>query len=110
VSIHTNSLRLANNLALIICSVGGTAQYALGRRALSFTRFDQNVLMLLYYSDGAALARRDPDSVHRVMGPIRRISTAPRREPRDLGLADGQFADALGRVAAPNVWRLGTHA
>jgi hypothetical protein len=33
------------------------AQYALGRRAMSFTRFDQNVLMLLYiYSDGAAPA------------------------------------------------------
>ena len=37
---------------------------------MSFTLFDQNVLMLLYiYSDGAAKAQRDLDSVHRVMGP-----------------------------------------
>jgi sterol desaturase/sphingolipid hydroxylase (fatty acid hydroxylase superfamily) len=43
-----DSLILANNLALIIGFVGGVAQYALGRRAVSFTLFDQNVLMLLY--------------------------------------------------------------
>jgi sterol desaturase/sphingolipid hydroxylase (fatty acid hydroxylase superfamily) len=43
-----DSLILANNLALIIGLVGGVAQYALGRRAVSFTLFDQNVLMLLY--------------------------------------------------------------
>jgi sterol desaturase/sphingolipid hydroxylase (fatty acid hydroxylase superfamily) len=43
-----DSLILANNLALIIGFIGGLAQYALGRRALSFTLFDQNVLMLLY--------------------------------------------------------------
>jgi hypothetical protein len=28
--------------------IGGVAQYALGRQAVSFTLFDQNVLMLLY--------------------------------------------------------------
>jgi sterol desaturase/sphingolipid hydroxylase (fatty acid hydroxylase superfamily) len=43
-----DSLILANNLALIIGVVGGAAQYALGRSAVSFTLFDQNVLMLLY--------------------------------------------------------------
>jgi sterol desaturase/sphingolipid hydroxylase (fatty acid hydroxylase superfamily) len=43
-----DSLILANNLALIIGFVGGVAQYALGRRAVSFTLFDQNVLMLAY--------------------------------------------------------------
>jgi sterol desaturase/sphingolipid hydroxylase (fatty acid hydroxylase superfamily) len=43
-----DSLILANNLALFIGMVGGVAQYALGRKAVSFTLFDQNVLMLLY--------------------------------------------------------------
>jgi len=43
-----DSLILANNLALIIGFVGGVAQYALGRRAVSLTLFDQNVLMLAY--------------------------------------------------------------
>jgi sterol desaturase/sphingolipid hydroxylase (fatty acid hydroxylase superfamily) len=43
-----DSLILANNLALVIGLIGGVAQYALGRRAVSFTLFDQNVLMLLY--------------------------------------------------------------
>jgi len=43
-----DSLILANNLALIIGFIGGAAQYALGRKAVSFTLFDQNVLMLLY--------------------------------------------------------------
>jgi sterol desaturase/sphingolipid hydroxylase (fatty acid hydroxylase superfamily) len=43
-----DSLILANNLALIIGLIGGVAQYALGRKAVSFTLFDQNVLMLLY--------------------------------------------------------------
>jgi sterol desaturase/sphingolipid hydroxylase (fatty acid hydroxylase superfamily) len=43
-----DSLILANNLALIIGIVGGVAQYALGRKAVSFTLFDKNVLMLLY--------------------------------------------------------------
>ena len=43
-----DSLILANNLALIIGLGGGAAQYALGRKAVSFTLFDQNVLMLLY--------------------------------------------------------------
>ncbi len=43
-----DSLILANNLALIIGLVGGAAQYALGRRTVSFTLFDQNVLMLIY--------------------------------------------------------------
>ena len=43
-----NSLILANNLALFIGVIGGVAQYALGRKAVSFTLFDQNVLMLLY--------------------------------------------------------------
>ena len=43
-----DSLILANNLALIIGVVGGAVQYALGRKAVSFTLFDQNVLMLLY--------------------------------------------------------------
>ena len=43
-----DSLILANNLALFIGVVGGFAQYALGRKAVSFTVFDQNVLMLLY--------------------------------------------------------------
>ena len=39
---------LANNLALFIGVISGAAQYALGRKAVSFTLFDQNVLMLLY--------------------------------------------------------------
>ena len=43
-----DSLILANNLGLIIGLVGGATQYALGREAVSFTLFDQNVLMLLY--------------------------------------------------------------
>jgi sterol desaturase/sphingolipid hydroxylase (fatty acid hydroxylase superfamily) len=43
-----DSLILANNLALFIGLIGGVAQYALGRKAVSFTLFDQNVLMLLY--------------------------------------------------------------
>ena len=43
-----DSLILANNLALFIGVIGGFAQYALGREAVSFTLFDQNVLMLLY--------------------------------------------------------------
>ena len=43
-----NSLILANSLALAIGVVAGFAQYALGRKAQSFTLFDQNVLMLLY--------------------------------------------------------------
>ena len=43
-----DSLILANNLALFIGVIGGVAQYALGRKAVSFTLFDQNVLMLLY--------------------------------------------------------------
>jgi sterol desaturase/sphingolipid hydroxylase (fatty acid hydroxylase superfamily) len=43
-----DSLILANNLGLFIGVIGGVAQYALGRRAVSFTLFDQNVLMLLY--------------------------------------------------------------
>ena len=41
-------LILANNLALVIGLIGGAAQYGLGREAVSFTLFDQNVLMLLY--------------------------------------------------------------
>ena len=43
-----DSLILANNLALFIGVIGGVAQYALGRKAVAFTLFDQNVLMLLY--------------------------------------------------------------
>ncbi len=43
-----DSLILANNLALFIGVIGGVAQYTLGRKAVSFTLFDQNVLMLLY--------------------------------------------------------------
>jgi sterol desaturase/sphingolipid hydroxylase (fatty acid hydroxylase superfamily) len=43
-----DSLILANNLALMIGLVGGATQYVLGRKAVSFTLFDQNVLMLLY--------------------------------------------------------------
>jgi sterol desaturase/sphingolipid hydroxylase (fatty acid hydroxylase superfamily) len=43
-----DSLILANNLALFIGAIGGAVQYALGRKAASFTLFDQNVLMLLY--------------------------------------------------------------
>jgi sterol desaturase/sphingolipid hydroxylase (fatty acid hydroxylase superfamily) len=43
-----DSLILADNLALIIGVIGGFAQYALGREAVSFTLFDQNVLMLIY--------------------------------------------------------------
>jgi sterol desaturase/sphingolipid hydroxylase (fatty acid hydroxylase superfamily) len=43
-----DSLVLANNLALFIGVIGGVAQYALGRHAVSFTLFDQNVLMLIY--------------------------------------------------------------
>ena len=43
-----DSLILANNLALFIGIIGGVAQYTLGRKAVSFALFDQNVLMLLY--------------------------------------------------------------
>jgi sterol desaturase/sphingolipid hydroxylase (fatty acid hydroxylase superfamily) len=43
-----DSLILANSLALVIGVIGGVAQYALGRKAVSFTLFDQNVLMLAY--------------------------------------------------------------
>jgi sterol desaturase/sphingolipid hydroxylase (fatty acid hydroxylase superfamily) len=43
-----DSLILANNLSLFIGVGGGAAQYVLGRKAVSFTLFDQNVLMLLY--------------------------------------------------------------
>ena len=43
-----NSLILANNLSLFIGVIGGAAQYALGRKAVSFALFDENVLMLLY--------------------------------------------------------------
>ena len=43
-----DSLILANNLALFIGVIGGATQYALGKRAVSFTLFDTNVLMLLY--------------------------------------------------------------
>jgi sterol desaturase/sphingolipid hydroxylase (fatty acid hydroxylase superfamily) len=43
-----DSLILANNLALVIGVISGAAQYALGRKAVSFTLFDQNVLMLIY--------------------------------------------------------------
>jgi sterol desaturase/sphingolipid hydroxylase (fatty acid hydroxylase superfamily) len=43
-----DSLILANNLALFIGVIAGIAEYALGRKAVSFTLFDQNVLMLLY--------------------------------------------------------------
>ena len=43
-----DSLILANNLALVIGLIGGVAQYALGRKAVSFTLYDQNVLMLAY--------------------------------------------------------------
>ena len=43
-----DSLILANNLSLFIGVIGGAAHYALGRKAVSFTLFDQNVLMLLY--------------------------------------------------------------
>ena len=45
---RSNSLILANDLALFIGAIGGAAQYALGRKAVSFTLFDQNALMLLY--------------------------------------------------------------
>ena len=44
-----DSLILANNLSLFIGAIGGAAQYALGRKAVSVTLFDQNVLMLLFY-------------------------------------------------------------
>jgi sterol desaturase/sphingolipid hydroxylase (fatty acid hydroxylase superfamily) len=43
-----DSLILANNLSLFIGVIGGAAQYALGKQAVSFTLFDTNVLMLLY--------------------------------------------------------------
>src|ERR1700683_4508614 len=43
-----DSVILANNLALFIEVIGGAAQYALGRKEVSCTLFDQNVLMLLY--------------------------------------------------------------
>jgi sterol desaturase/sphingolipid hydroxylase (fatty acid hydroxylase superfamily) len=43
-----DSLILANNLSLFIGGIGGVAQYALGKQAVSFTLFDTNVLMLLY--------------------------------------------------------------
>lgn len=43
-----DSLILANNLSLFIGVIGGVAQYALGKQAVSLTLFDTNVLMLLY--------------------------------------------------------------
>lgn len=43
-----DSLILANNLSLFIGVIGGGATYLLGRRAVSFTLFDTNILMLLY--------------------------------------------------------------
>ncbi len=106
-----NSLILANNLALFTGLIGGVAQYALGRKAVSFTLFDQNVLTALHLPDRAAPAQRDLDSVHRPMGtrvhepgapsgaPFRQSSPFQLqhgREPGDLGLAGGQLAHALG--------------
>jgi sterol desaturase/sphingolipid hydroxylase (fatty acid hydroxylase superfamily) len=54
-----DSLILANNLALFIGLIGGAAQYALGRKAVSFTLFDQNVLMLIYIYLTAQLQHSD---------------------------------------------------
>ena len=54
-----DSLILANNLALFIGGIGGVAQYALGRKAVSFTLFDQNVLRLLYIYLTAQLQHRE---------------------------------------------------
>jgi hypothetical protein len=54
-----DSLILANNLALFIGVIGGVAQYALGRKAVSFTLFDQNVLRLLYIYLTAQLQHRE---------------------------------------------------
>ena len=54
-----DSLILANNLALFIGVIGGVAQYALGRKAVSFTLFDQNVLKLPYIYLTAQLQHRE---------------------------------------------------
>ena len=121
-----NSLILANNLALFIGVIGGAARYALGRNAASFTLFDQNVLMLLYIYLTAQLQHSEiwipftgimGARVHEPgapsVAPFRRsraFQLQSRREPRDLGLARGQLAHALGRAAASCVRRLGTPA
>src|SRR6202020_1076726 len=54
-----DSLILANNLALFIGVIGGVAQYGLGRKAVSFTLFDQHVLRLLYIYLTAQLQHRE---------------------------------------------------
>ena len=118
-----DSLILANNLALVIGLIGGVAQYALGREAVSFTLFDQNVLMLLYIYLTAQLQHSEiwipftgvwgrvfMSPAHHQLAPFRRsgpFQLQPRREPGDLGLARGQLAHALGRAAAPRLRRLG---
>ncbi len=43
-----DSLILANNLSLFIGVIGGAAQFTLGRKAVSLTLFDTNILMVLY--------------------------------------------------------------
>ena len=118
-----NSLILANNLALVIGFIGGAAQYALGRQAVSFTLFDQNVLMLLYIYLTAQLQHSEiwipftgvwgrvfmspaHHQLHHSADPAL-FQLQSRREPGDLGLAGGQPADALGRAAAPRLRRLG---
>ena len=121
-----DSLILANNLALFIGVIGGAAQYALGRKAVSFTLFDQNVLMLLYIYLTAQLQHSEiwiPFT-----GPWGRIFMSPAHHQLhhsanpahfncnlgaslgDLGLARGQLAHAFVRAAGPGLRRLGTEA
>jgi hypothetical protein len=112
-----DSLILSNNLALFIGVIGdvigGAAQYALGRKAVSF---DQNVLMLLYIYWTAQLQQSEIwIPFHRPLGANVHEPGAPPaaplgqpsafqlhgRKPGDLGLARGQLAHALRRGAWP---------
>ena len=77
-----NSLILANNLALVIGLIGGVAQYALGRRAVSFTPVrPERADARLHLFDRSAPAQRDLDPVHRVVGPRVHEPRAPPASP-----------------------------
>ena len=117
-----NSLILANNLALFIGVIGGVAQYTLGRKAVSFALFDQNVLMLLYIYLTAQLQHSEiwipftglwgrvfmspaHHQLHHSADPSA-FQLQHGRKLGDLGLARGQLAHALRRAARPRLRRL----
>jgi sterol desaturase/sphingolipid hydroxylase (fatty acid hydroxylase superfamily) len=121
-----DSLILANNLSLFIGLIGGAAQYALGRKAVSFTLFDQNVLMLLYIYLTAQLQHSEiwipftgvwgrvfmspaHHQLHHSADPAH-FQLQHGREPGDLGLARRQLADAFSRAARPRLRRVGAQA